>query len=451
MSKKVSLGAAVALVAVSAAVTVSLTYVYAMNNFNTKVKDINARQAMYTKLSEIDQKTRQDYIGTIDESTLNDGICAGYVAGLGDSHAKYMSAEKYKEYRNGNNTKSIGVGIKTVQDDDGNMDVTEIMPNSPAEKSGIKKGDTIVSIDGKEVIRMTYGDAVNKLDGIAGSKVKFGILRKKDAASSAAEASAADAAETTESQKAESLTITVTRAEYTEQTMTSSMINGNIAYFKISEFTDNSAEDFNTTLAARIKAGAAGIVIDLRNNPGGSVKGMAEILDTLLPAGTTVSYKNKEGKTIVEYTSTSNEVSLPISVIVDGSTYGAAEIFASNIKDYKKGLLVGEKTAGYGTKDDVVPLSDGSAIIIPVANYLTLNGNVFNGIGITPDVEKKLNDSQKELLLRNELDVKQDPQVQAAISALIRQGAAVQTTSSASSSEPAVSSVSSANTGTESE
>lgn len=432
MSRKVSLGAAVALVAVSASVTVSLTYVYAMNSFNSKVADVNERQAMYTKLSEIDQKTRQDFIGSIEEGTLNDGICAGYVAGLGDSHAKYMSAEKYKAYRNGNSTKSIGVGIKTVQDDDGNMDVTEVMPNSPAEKSGIKKGDTIVSMDGKEIIRMTYGDALNKLDGIAGSKVKFGILRKKDATNTASStAPASGTAE--ESQKADSLTITVIRAEYTEQTMTSSMINGNIAYFKISEFTDGSAEQFNTALAARIKAGAVGIVIDLRNNSGGSVKGMAEILDTLLPAGNLVSYKNKAGKTTVEYTSTSNEVSLPVSVIADGSTFGAAEIFASDIKDYKKGLLIGEKTAGYGTKDEVVPLSDGSAVMISVANYLTLNGNVFDGKGIEPDVAKTLNDSEKALLLKNQLDIKQDPQIQAAVSALIRQGASVQAMASASS------------------
>ncbi|HEX3040060.1 MAG TPA: S41 family peptidase [Caproiciproducens sp.] len=432
MSRKVSLGAAVALVAVSASVTVSLTYVYAMNSFNSRVADVNERQAMYTKLSEIDQKARQDYIGNIEESALNDGICAGYVAGLGDSHAKYMSAEKYKAYRNGNSTKSIGVGIKTVQDDDGNMDVTEVMPNSPAEKSGIKKGDTIVSMDGKEIIRMTYGDALNKLDGIAGSKVKFGILRKKDAANTASSTSSTSDA-SAESQKADSLTITVTRAEYTEQTMASSMINGNVAYFKISEFTEGSASQFNAALAARIKAGAVGIVIDLRNNPGGSVKGMAEILDTLLPAGNTVSYKNKAGKTTVEYTSTSNEVNLPVSVITDGSTFGAAEIFASDIKDYKKGLLVGEKTAGYGTKDEVVPLSDGSAIMISVANYLTLNGNVFDGKGIGPDVSKTLNDSQKALLMKNQLDIKQDPQIQTAVSALIRQGASVQATASASS------------------
>lgn len=96
MSKKLSLGAAVALVAVSAAVTVSLTYVYAMKNFNAKMADVNERQAMYTKLSEIDQKARQEYIGTINETTLNDGICAGYLAGLGDSHAKYLSAENIR-------------------------------------------------------------------------------------------------------------------------------------------------------------------------------------------------------------------------------------------------------------------------------------------------------------------------------------------------------------------
>ena len=427
MSKKLSWGAAVALVAISASITVSLTYVYAMKSFNLKVADVNERQAMYTKLSEMDQKARQDYIGTIDETNLKDGICAGYLAGLGDSHAKYMSAEKYKAYLSGNTAKSIGVGIKTVKDDDGNMNVIEVMPNSPAEKSGMKKGDTIVSMDGKEIVRITYGDALDQLDGLAGSKVKFGILRQMTVSDTSSSSSSATI-------KAESLSLTVTRAAYTEQTLTSSMINGNVAYLKISEFT-GSAEQFNTALAARIKAGAVGIIIDLRSNSGGNIKGMAAMLDTLLPAGNTVSYKDKSGKTTVEYTSTSNEVSLPISVIVDQNTFGAAEIFASDIKDYKKGLLIGEKTAGYGTKDQVMPLSDGSAMTISVADYLTLNGDVFNGKGIGVDVNKQLNDSQKALLVKHQLAVDQDPQVQAAGSALIRQGAAVSKTPGVTASD----------------
>ncbi len=433
MSRKLSLGAAVALVAVSASVTVSLTYVYAMNSFNSKVADVNERQAMYTKLSEIDQKARQDYIGSISESTLEDGICAGYVAGLGDPHAKYMSAEKYKAYLGANTDKSIGVGIKTVKDNDGNMYVSEVMPNSPAEKSGMKKGDTIVSMDDKEIVRMTYGDALNKLEGLAGSKVKFGILR----GTAAAAVSATPGTAAPDTSKAQNITITVTRAEYKEQTITSSMMNGNVAYFKISEFTDNSADDFNAALSSRMKEGAAGIIIDLRNNSGGSVAGMAAVLDTLLPAGNTVSYRDKTGKVTVEYTSNPNEVSLPVSVIVDQNTFGAAEIFASNIKDYKKGMLVGEKTAGYGTKDEAVPLSDGSAIVISVANYLTLNGNVFSGKGIDADVTKTMNESQKEMLIKNQLTPEVDPQLQAAVSALMRQGVTIAKASPVSSQLPA--------------
>ena len=235
--------------------------------------------------------------------------------------------------------------------------------------------------------------------------------------------------------KAESISVTVTRAEYTERTINSSLINGNVAYLKISQFTDTNAEQFNTLLAQRIKEGAVGIVIDLRR----SISGMASMLDTLLPAGNTVSYRNKAGKVTVERTSNANEVSLPITVIVDRNTFGAAEIFASDIKDYKKGLLVGEKTAGFGTKDEVMPLSDGSAIIISVANYLTLNGDVFSGKGIDVDVSKQLSDAQQALLVKNQLSGDQDTQLQAAVSALIRRGANVSQAPGSTQEAPAAS------------
>ena len=114
MSKKISLGAGLAMAAAAAAVTVSLTYVYAMNSFNSKVADVNERQAMYAKLSEIDQKARQEYVGEIDEQALTDAICAGYVAGLGDSGAKYYSAARYQEYRAGLTGRNVGVGVSTA-------------------------------------------------------------------------------------------------------------------------------------------------------------------------------------------------------------------------------------------------------------------------------------------------------------------------------------------------
>lgn len=416
MGKKISLGAAFAVAGITAAVTVSLTYVYAMNNFNTKVADVNERQAMYTKLSEIDQKARQAYVGQIDEAKLTDGICAGYVAGLGDLQAQYMSAESYKAYQSGTAGKNVGVGIKTMQDEDGNMEVIQVMPNSPAEQSGIRKGDTIITMDDKEIVRMTYGDAWNKLDGTAGTTVKLGILRTGQVEN--AESAASEP-------QGEKLEITVTRAEYTKQSIVSTIINGNVGYLKISEFNDSSVEQFNAALTSLTKQGVAGLVIDLRNNSGGSIEAMASMLDTLLPAGNLVTIQDRSGKTTVEYTSRANEIALPISVIANETTFGAAEIFAADVKEFKKGQVIGGTTAGYGTKDEVVPLSDGSAVKLSVAYYLTPSGSVFNRAGVPADISASLTDEQKTLLSRNQLAQKDDAQLQAAVSALLQQGAAV--------------------------
>ncbi|WP_101698193.1 S41 family peptidase [Clostridium minihomine] len=411
MSKKVSLGAAAAMVFVAAAITVSLTYSYAMNRFNDKVADVNKRQAMYTKLSEIDQKARQDYIGQISETELNDGIAAGYIAGLGDAGAKYMSAEKYKNYLSSTSKKSVGVGIRTIQDADGNMEVIEVLPNSAAAKFGLQKGDVIVSIDGKEVIRLTYGEAVNRLDGTVGTTVKLGVLRS------------VTENEQTSTQK---LDVTVTRAEYQRMTVTSSVINGNVGYISISEFQNSTKDQFVSAINSLTEKKVVGLVVDLRNNSGGSAEVMASVLDEFLPAGSSVSYVDKNGKTTVEYSSKSGEINLPISLVVNSSTYGAAEIFAADIKDYKKGKLVGEKTAGYGTKDEVIPLSDGSAIQISVGYYTRIDGSSFNGVGVDVDMAVQMTQEKKDLLLRRSLSALEDPQLQTAVSALVTQGADVQ-------------------------
>lgn len=441
MSKKLSLGAVLSLVAITAAITVSLTYVYAMNNFNAKMADVNKRQVMYTKLNEIDQKVRQDYIGKIDEDVLNDGICAGYIAGLSDVNGKYMSAEKYKTYVTGTSGKNIGVGIQTIQDDDGNMEIIEVLPNSAAQKSGMKKGDVIVAIDGKEISRLTYGEALNQLDGKAGSTVNFTVLRPVATAEDAATAAKA----ATQVQTTQTFTFTVTRAEYKTNTVTSALINGNVGYMRISNFTDETVDSFAKAVSDFAAQKAVGLVIDLRNNSGGNVASMAKALDVLLPAGNTVSYVDKQGKTTVEYTSDAKQTTLPISVIVNQNTFGAAELFAADIRDNKKGLLIGEKTAGYGTKNQVLPLSDGSAIILSVANYVTMGGKAFSGVGVDVDIQKSLTSSQKSLLERRSLASGDDSQLQAAISALIRQGATVKVIPGTQTASKASESSSSAN------
>ena len=423
MGRKFSLGATVSLAAITAAITVSLTYVYAMNNFNAKMADVNQRQAMYNKLSEIDQKARQDYIGQIDETQLKDGICTGYMAGLGDPNGRYLSAERYKTYLDGSSSRNVGVGILTIQDSDGNMEVVEVFPNSAAERSGVQKGDVITAVDGKEIVRISYGEALNSLDGAAGSTVTFTLLRN---------AAAEDGTESVQR-----LDLTVTRSEYLRSLVKSTVINGNVGYLVVSDFQEATVEQFSSALQSLTDRGVCGLVIDLRNNSGGSVESMAEILDQILPAGNTVASVDSEGETTVEFTSDASEVPLPISVIINGGTYGAAEIFAADLKDYKKGFLVGETTAGYGVKEQVLPLSDGSAIVLSVGNYVRVNGETFSGEGIAPDIEMVLSSDQEELFDRKSLEAEDDPQLQAAVTALLRQGADVlEVPGAGSSSQP---------------
>ena len=413
MSRKISLGAGITLAAVTAAATVSLTYVYAMNSFNDKMADINERQSMYAKLSEIDQKVRQDYVGVLDETKLSDAICAGYMAGIGDAQAQYLSAEKYQEYQSGSQGKSIGVGVLTVQDDDGNMEIIDVMPGSPAELSGLKKGD---------VIRLTYGEALNRLNGAAGSVVKLGVLRPAE-----------------DEEEARTLSVSVTRAEYTHKSISSSVLYGNVGYLRISAFRENSAGQFEEALSALLQQNVAGLVIDLRNNSGGDMAAAAEILDRLLPACTTVSSKNKDGTVQAEYTSKANEIELPVAVLVNESSFGAAELFAADIQESQKGMVVGRNTPGYGRKIEVAPLSDGSAISFSVAEYMTLKGKSFDGTGVSVNIETSLSEEQTALLKRNSLAPEEDAQITAAIAALRNQGAAVQEEPGTASSEAPVS------------
>ena len=395
--------------AAAAAVTVSLTYVYAMNSFNSKVADVNERQAMYAKLSEIDQKARQDYVGEIDEQALTDALCAGYVAGLGDSGAKYYSAARYQEYRAGLTGRNVGVGVSTVQDEDGNMEIVDVLPGSAAEKAGLQAGDVVLAIDGREVIRLTYGEAVNKLDGTAGTTVELSVLRPAAG----------------EGGQAETLSFTVTRAEYVQRSVTSAVINGNVGYLAVSQFREDGSSAFSEALSSLLKQGVVGLVIDLRNNSGGDMQAMAESLDMLVPAGSTVTSRDSSGTETVEYTSSANEIGVPVSVLVNGSTYGAAELFAADVQDYGKGLVVGEQTAGSGEKLEIIPLSDGSAMMLPIAEYLRIGGGEITDSGVTPDVEKSLDEDQAALLLRRRLEPQDDAQVQAAVTALVQQGAAV--------------------------
>lgn len=405
--RKISWAAAGALMLLSAAVTVSLTYTYAMDRFNQKVSDVNEREAQYHKLSEIDEQVRNRFVGQVDDSTLRDGLCAGYAAGLSNANVRYMTAEKYADYEASHQRTSVGVGINTVMDSDGNMEIVEVYTGSSAQTAGLQKGDVIVAMDGKEVSRIGYVDAVSLLDGADGSELKMTVLRPGE-------------------EESETLSFTVQRTAYTAASVSHQRINGNVGYIRISMFAANSYTAFENALTDLEADGElCGLVIDLRGNSDTRTEQMEKIADRLLPAGEIIRTVDKNGETAQSILSDARSVSIPVTVIVDSGTSGAAEVLASALHDAEY-ETVGSDTAGTAQVTEVALLSDGSALFLPTQNYVNQSGEVLYGTGVKADIPIQVGEAENEAFLRRQLNPQEDSLVQSAVTRLIAKDADVQ-------------------------
>jgi len=373
MNKKISLGAAIAYMAIVAALTISITMMFSMRLFSDKVHSVNEREAMYDKLAEIDQYTRQHFFGTIDEAKLMDNIAKGYVAGLGDAYARYLDANEYTRLTMEYDRKNVGVGFLLEPDLNGYLVVKEVYPNSPAQSAGIQTGDLVVKINNDDVSFDNVKTIKNNIIGEAGTKVSLVVRRGTD-----------DTA------------MELTR-RYVEIPVVSSKRIGDAGYIRIKEFTDLTPEQFNKQLDKLISDGVTGLIIDVRNNNGGTVKSVAKVLDRLLPAGDIVSAEYNDGKTEVLEVSDAIEISLPMVVLANEKTISAAELFAQAIKDYNKGKVVGTTTFGKGLMQTIYQLTDGSAIEITIGKYNPPKSPNFNGIGVKPDFEVKLTADQEKV------------------------------------------------------
>ena len=211
------------------------------------------------------------------------------------------------------------------------------------------------------------------------------------------------------------VTLSVTRAEYEQIHVTSRMLDNQIGYIRIEKFADNTDEQFDAAVKEMQKQGAASLLFDLRNNPGGQLTALVNCLDTLLPEGKIISLKDKAGKT-EKYTSDANAVDLPMAVLVNADSYSAAEFFAAALQEYGKATIVGEKTVGKGYSQQGFELSNGGCLNISTHCYYTPKGVSLIGKGVTPDKQADLSDEKKEhfYVLRDS----EDDQLQAAISVL---------------------------------
>lgn len=348
------------------------------------------------KISVIEKLVEENYVEDVSNEELEEYIYAGYVAGLGDKYSTYMTAEEFTNFKESLNGSYSGIGIQVSLGEDNNMKVEEVYSGSPAERAGILKDDIIYSVGDIEIDdEDSYLDAVSF---IKSSEEEFTVRGKHS-----------DGTE---------FTVEIISEDIDVPSVCYTMLDGNLGYIRITEFEGNTAEQFDE--AAESLEGMEGLIIDLRNNPGGFLTTVNDIADTILPEGTItyIEYKNGEKK---YYESDENCLDIPIAVLVNGNSASASEVLTGAIKDYGAGTIVGTTTYGKGVVQDSYSLSDGSCVKLTVAKYYTPNGVCIHGEGIDPDVEAPATESFKLPSVTDskaEPDIENDTQLKKAIEVL---------------------------------
>jgi len=366
MNKKISLGAAIAFMLVVATVTLALTMAFSMNRFTTMVNGVQQQREMYSKLTEIEQQVRDKYPDTINNDKLMDAMAAGYISGLGENGGKYYTADEYQKLLTTEEGRYYGVGVVPVMEPSGYIQVKEVYPDSPASNAQIVSGDIIVKVDDIDVTTETYAEAVKLLQGEVGTKVNLTVRREN-----------------------EDISMEITRRQVEIPTVYSTNFD-RVGYLRITSFTTGTRDQMNRQLNQAISSNLDALVVDLRDNLGGRYSAMAPVLELLVPQGEMIMGKYKSSEPVVLAESDSAGVDLPLVVLTNANTAETAEVFAQVLKDMTGARVVGTKTAGEGKIQEFVKLSDGSAIQLTVARYVTPSGVVIDGEGVKPDYEVKL-------------------------------------------------------------
>jgi carboxyl-terminal processing protease len=261
----------------------------------------------------------------------------------------------------------------------------------PAYEVGILPGDIIYKVEGKEVTGFDLTEVVSRIKGEEGTKVKVAIIREGET---------------------EPLEFAIPRKMVEVPTISYEMLDGKIGYITISEFDEVTAQQFRDALDELDKQGQKGLIIDIRNNPGGLLNTVSDMLDRMLPKGLIVYTKDKYGNREEKKSDAKEEFSKPLAVLINGKSASASEIFAGAIQDYDKGTIVGTTSFGKGIVQSIIPLQDGTAIKVTVSKYFTPKGQDIHGIGIKPDVTVELKDElKKKVIIKKE----EDNQLQKAI------------------------------------
>lgn len=326
------------------------------------------------KVSEINTYIDYYYYFETDKQKQADELYRGIMEGLDDPYSVYYTAEEYATLQEDTSGEYVGIGAVVSQTSDMVVTIIRPVPGSPAEEAGLLAGDVIMEIDGTPIVDQELSVVVDMIRGAEGTSVNIKIYRQGEM---------------------DYLYFDIERRLVENVSVYTNMLENNIGYIQVTQFYDTTAAEFKAAIDDMEAKNVDGIIIDLRDNPGGVLNAVTDMCSYLMDGGVIVTTKDKNGKVMNEYTAgKDHKIDIPMVVLVNGNSASASEIFAGAMKDTNLAKLVGTTTYGKGIVQSVIPLSDGTAIKITVAKYFTPNGNDIHKIGIEPDVVVELPDGR---------------------------------------------------------
>lgn len=348
-----------------------------------------------SKLDQLEGLIEEKFIGEADQEKLEDAAANAMVKATGDRWSYYIPASEYEAHREQSENAYVGVGmtIQVTEDGSGFL-IVDVVSGGPAEEAGIRVKDLLIRVEDTDIRTLTAEEVRMLVKGAEETYVSLTVLRQG----------------TQE-------TISVQRGRVETPVATFEMLSDTIGLVTIENFDERCSEESIAAIETLLKNGAEKLIFDVRNNPGGYASELVKLLDYLLPEGDLFRTVRYDGKEHVD-TSDADCLELPMAVLVNTSSYSAAEFFAAALREYEAATVVGEQTVGKGYFQSTYQLSDGSAVALSIGKYFTPKGISLAENGITPDVVVTVDEETAQGIYYGTLTPEEDPQIQAAIKAL---------------------------------
>ncbi len=345
------------------------------------------------KLEELENLLAEKFVDGVDRETLEEAAAEAMVDALGDRWSYYIPADEYEAFKQRQNNSYVGIGVTVRTTDEGYL-IEKVVQGGPAEEAGISVGDLIVAVDDRSVAGLSADEGTALIGGKENTTVKITVMRNG-----------------TEN------AFTVTRKTVKTVVATGTMLEDNIGLVTIVNFNTNCYDETMAAVNGLVEQGAQALIFDVRFNGGGYLNELVKVLDDLLPEGDLFHSYYYTGRKETE-TSDANCLQIPMAVLINDSSYSAAEFFAAALREYDWAVLVGQQTQGKGHSQQVYVLSDGSAVGVSTGRYTTPKDVDLEGVGLTPDVIVEVSDEVYGQIYAGTLEPMEDPQIVAAINAL---------------------------------